>query len=185
MLGIRWQALWQWLRTYGKTVLITAVIVFFVRWKVVEPFYIPSASMEPTLRPLDRILVNKLKYQITEPKRWDVLVFRDPQDHSRNFIKRVVGLPGETLWIQDGEIYINGVKQQKPAALQPTFYTDYGRWGTLQPVTIPSDCYFVLGDNSPHSKDSRAWADPFVPRSEIIGEAMTIIWPPERIRLIE
>jgi signal peptidase I len=185
MLNIRWPALWQWLRTYGKTILITAVVVFCVRWKVVEPFYIPSASMEPTLKPLDRILVNKLKYRLEKPRRWDVLVFRNPQDHRQNFIKRIVGLPGETLWIQDGEVYINGAKQEKPDQIHAVFYTDIGKWGTLEPVKIPDGCYFVLGDNSERSKDSRSWENgPFVTQEEVIGEAVTIIWPPERMRLI-
>ncbi|HUU70676.1 MAG TPA: signal peptidase I [Planctomycetota bacterium] len=179
------RALWQWLSTYGKTILITAVVVFFIRWKVVEPFYIPSSSMEPTLKRLDRILVNKLKYRIERPQRWDVLVFKDPQDHRRNFIKRIVGLPGETLSIQDGEIYVNGVRQEKPDPLKSIFYTDIGRWGTLEPVHIPDGCYFVLGDNSERSLDSRLWKGPFVTEAEIVGEAVTVIWPPERVCLIK
>jgi len=179
------QALWQWARTYGKTILITAVVVFFIRWKVVEPFYIPSSSMDPTLKRLDRILVNKLKYQIGQPQRWDVLVFRDPKDHAHNFIKRVVGLPGETLWIQDGEVYVDGVRQDKPDPLKSVFYTDVGLWGTLEPVRIPDGCYFVLGDNSERSKDSRLWEGPFVPEADIVGEAVTVIWPPKRVCVIK
>ena len=184
MIRARWPAIWAWLRTYGKTIIITAAVVFFIRWKVVEPFYIPSSSMTPTLKPLDRILVYKLKYSLGEPQRWQVMVFKDPQDHHRNFIKRLVGLPGETLQIADGEVYINGVLQEKPPEVRSVYYTDDGQWGTLEPLEIPDGCYFVLGDNSERSKDSRLWENPFVSREEIIGEAVTIIWPPGRMQVI-
>jgi len=182
----RWQAITQWLRTYGKSIVITALVVFFIRWKVVEPFYIPSPSMAPTLKPFDRILVNKLKLSVSEPHRWQVLVFKDPRNHSRNLVKRLVGLPGETLQIIDGEIYIDGRKIEKPKPIRSVFYMDdsreYGPYGTAGPVEIPAGCYFFLGDNSRRSNDSRWWR--FVSRDELIGEAMTIIWPPARMQVI-
>ncbi|HUS59221.1 MAG TPA: signal peptidase I [Planctomycetota bacterium] len=180
------QAIAKWLRTYGKSIVITAVVVFFIRWKVVEPFYIPSPSMEPTLRPSDRILVNKLKLSVSEPQRWDVLVFKDPRNPSRNLIKRLVGLPGETLQIIDGDIQINGRKIEKPQSIRSVFYMDdsleYGPYGTFEPVRIPENCYFFLGDNSRQSNDSRWWS--FVNGGDLIGEAITIIWPLARVQFI-
>jgi len=185
MIDFKWSAFLQWLRTYGKTIFVTAVVVFFIRWKVVEPFYIPSSSMEPTLKRYDRILVNKIKYAVGTPERWQVLVFKDPHDPSRNFIKRLVGLPGETIRIEDGEIYVNDVRLEKPSQIHSVFYTDVGRWGTVEPVKVPDGCYFMLGDNSERSMDSRMWKDPFVPKADIIGEAVTIIWPFDRIQIIK
>ena len=172
----------QWIRAYGKTVAITVLIVFVIRWKVVEPFFIPSSSMAPTLKRLDRVLVSKIS--IGKPGRWEVIVFRDRENPHRTFVKRIVGLPGETLHIIGGEIFINEQPVKKPERLPSIFYTNAGRWGTAEPITIPEGCYFVLGDNSDSSKDSRVWRQPFVSRRDIVGSALTIIWPPSRIGLI-
>jgi len=176
----------QWLRTYGKTIAITVAVVFIVRWKVTEPFYIPSASMDPTLKRLDRILVSKISYGVGEPRRWDVIVFRhpEPEGGARNFVKRVVGLPGEKLQIIDGEIHINGEVEQKPEHLRSISYSNLGRWATKEELSIPKGSFFVLGDNTDFSNDSRGWPRPFVLRSDIIGKAVVVIWPPKRIRFI-
>ena len=174
----------QWLRTYGKTILITVAVVLVIRTLVVEPFFIPSSSMEPTLKRMDRILVSKISYSVGNPGRWDVLVFRNPEDGKSNFVKRVAGMPGERLQIIDGEIFIDDELQEKPKALRSVSYSDIGHWGTQEPVPIPADSYFVLGDNSNSSNDSRRWEDPFVPRKDIIGKAITIIWPPSRIHIV-
>jgi len=178
----KWAAAGRWMRAYGKTILITVAVVMVIRWQVIEPFYIPSASMAPTLKQLDRILVSKIAYLFHKPKRWEVMVFRDPQDHGRNFIKRVVGLPGESLLIIDGEVYINGHRAPKPSGRDSLVYTSRGTWGTREPVEIPAGCYFVLGDNSGSSSDSRTWK--FVPAGDIIGKAVTVIWPLNRIQVI-
>ncbi|NQT18286.1 MAG: signal peptidase I [Planctomycetes bacterium] len=174
----------EWLRTYGKTILITVAVVFVIRTLVAEPFFIPSSSMEPTLKRLDRILVSKISYAVSDPSRWDVLVFRSPEDGRSSFVKRVVGMPGEKLQIVDGEVFINDELQEKPATLRSIEYSDIGRWGTTEPLPIPAGSYFVLGDNSDSSNDSRRWKEPFVTREDIIGKAVTIIWPPGRIHLI-
>jgi len=180
----------RWLRTYGKTIAITIIVVFVIRWKVVEPFFIPSSSMEPTLNRLDRILVSKIAYAVGRPERWDVVVFRraNPGDgserRSRNFVKRIVGLPGETLQIVGGEIYINGERKEKPENIRRISYSNMGKWGTKEAVSIPANSYFVLGDNSDFSNDSRGWSNPFVARAEIIGKAVTVIWPPARFHFI-
>jgi len=173
-----------WLATYGTTVFLTVLFVFVVRWKVAQPFYIPSSSMEPTLHREDRILVSKVSYVLGKPARWDVAIFMEPRNHDRNFVKRIVGLPGETLQIIAGDIYINGRCVPKPKHLRGVFYTHEGVWGTSEPVRIPDDCYFVLGDNSSRSNDSRCWGRPFVRRSEIIGKAVSVIWPLSRARRI-
>jgi len=172
----------EWLRTYGKTVAITVLIVFLFRWQVAEPFYIPSQSMEPTLAPGDRILVFKLT---KKPERWDVIVFRNPDNPSQNFIKRVVGLPNEILQIKDGQIYINGTKLEKPDYIKSVFYTDSGENGILEPVKIKPGHYFVLGDNSSHSNDSRSWHFIFVGEDAVVGKAFSVLWPLNRIGRIK
>ena len=179
----------QWVRTYGKTIAITVIVVFVIRWKVVEPFFIPSSSMEPTLKQMDRILVSKITYNLGRPARWNVVVFRrrapdDPEKRNRNFVKRIVGLPGETLQIVGGEIYIDGKREKKPDSLRSISYSNMGKWGTKEAVSIPAGSYFVLGDNSDFSNDSRGWPHPFVLEKDIIGQAVTVIWPPGRIHFI-
>jgi len=169
-----------WLTKYGATIILAVLLVFIIRWKVVQPFYIPSSSMEPTLQRHDRIIVSKISYVLGEPKRWDVVIFMEPGNHGRNFVKRVVGLPGEKVQLIAGEVYINGKHIEKPTHLRNISYTHEGRWGTSRAVEIPENSYYVLGDNSSRSNDSRCWARPFVRRAEILGEAVGVAWPPGR-----
>lgn len=151
------------------------------RMFVFTPFKIPASNaMAPTLIPNDRILASRVTYRWQTPQRWEVAVFRYPPDRRRPFVKRVIGLPGESVEIRDGVILINGVKAAPPDALSKIQWLnagDYGKPG--QPAAVPSNCYFVLGDNGAASHDSRYWG--FVCRPEFIGKALFIFWPPERI----
>ncbi len=125
--------------------------------------------MEPTLNIQDRLVVNKFIYKIREPKRFDVIVFRFPNEEIKNdLIKRIVGLPGETVAITDGVVFIDGVKIKEVHSMNK----DHAYYG---PVVIPDDQYFCLGDNRPQSADSRVWG--FVPRKKIHGPAFLKIWP--------
>ena len=160
-----------------ESVAIAVILAVVIRFFLFQPFYIPSGSMEPTLKPDDRIIVNKFTYRFSQPKRGDVMVFKYPRDPKRDFIKRVVGLPGENLEIKDSVVYIN-----KKAVPQP--FLDPGlRFGSFGPVDIPDGNYFMMGDNRNNSEDSRVWGT--LPRENIVGKAMFIYWPLSRIGLVK
>jgi signal peptidase I len=160
------------------------------------PFYIPSGSMLPTLRVGDRILVNKLSYRFHDPGRGDIVVFKQGDDGhpgflhrlwnvvseglgrppagSRDLVKRVIGLPGETIEVRQQAIYINGSPLDEPWVARGTFEgTTHG------PVKIPPGMYFVMGDNRSQSQDSRFFGP--IPKNEIVGRAIFRVWPPSRI----
>ncbi|AGB40605.1 signal peptidase I [Halobacteroides halobius DSM 5150] len=163
------------IKEYLESIFWAIIISIFLIVFVVQAFYIPSGSMRPTLQPGDRILVNKLIYRFRDPKRGEVIVFKYPVNPNRKFIKRVIGLPGDTIKIVDGRVYVNGKPLEEDYTLEKS-YTDYPA------IKIPANNYFVLGDNRNNSKDSRFWG--FVPRENIIGKATVIFWPLNRINFI-
>jgi signal peptidase I len=179
-------------------VLVAFVLALLMKTFLVQAFFIPSSSMEPTLAVNDRVLVNKLTMTFREPQRGEVVVFSesDPADDERgaverfvdslvsgigiapppekDFIKRIIALPGETIEMRDGIIYIDG--QPLPEAthadggyLSAPHYTDFG------PVEVGPDEYFMMGDNRPSSSDSRQFGA--IPEDRIIGRAFVVIWP--------
>ncbi|TAK09421.1 MAG: signal peptidase I [Candidatus Manganitrophaceae bacterium] len=176
------------IREYAETLIIAIILALVIRTFVVQAFKIPSGSMIPTLNIGDHILVNKFIYgvrlpftdvtliPIREPHRGDIIVFRFPKDESKDFIKRVVGLPGDTIEVKNKEVYLNGQKQDEPFAI----HEDSNPAHTIPerdnfgPVSVPKDAYFVMGDNRDHSLDSRFWG--FVDFSKIKGQAFIIYW---------
>jgi signal peptidase I len=163
-----------------SAILLVAVLAsFLVRLYVVQTFYIPSGSMEPTLVQGDRILVNKLSVRFGTINPGDIIVFKaPPSEHCgdgnyADLVKRVIGLPGETVTSKGNAVYIDGHKLKEPW----TYYR------TLSPpihkITLKTNQYFVMGDNRANSCDSRFWGT--VPRSDIIGKAFFRIWPFSRI----
>ena len=172
------------IREYGESLLIAAVLALIIRTFIVTPFKIPTGSMEPTLMPGDKIFVNRFIYRISPPKRGDVIVFRYPENPRRDFIKRLVAFGGETIEIANGKIKINGKIVDTPQIFQKIYYYNRSAYGMADAqITVPDDCYFVLGDNSASSRDSRYWG--FVPRKLLLGEAFVIWWPPIRIGKIK
>lgn len=157
-----------------ESVAIAVLLAVVIRLFVLEPFYIPSGSMEPTLQERDRIIVSKMNYYFQEPKRGDIVVFKYPKDPKRNFVKRLIAKGGETVAIKDSRLYING--QQVPEDYLPPGLriADFG------PVAVPEGSYFMMGDNRNNSDDSRVWG--FLPEKLIVGKAILIYWPPERIK---
>ncbi|HIX64337.1 MAG TPA: signal peptidase I [Candidatus Mediterraneibacter colneyensis] len=149
--------------------ILTAV---FISNFIIVNAEIPSGSMENTIKPGDRILGNRLAYLNSDPERFDIIIFRYPDDESQLFIKRVIGLPGETVEIRDGSIYINGSDEP----LQDVNIKEPME-GSFGPYTVPEDCYFVMGDNRNNSKDSRYWENTFVTKDEILGKAFFKYWP--------
>lgn len=163
-----------------RNILVLSVFLAFgIRTFVAEARYIPSESMLPTLEVNDRLIVEKVSYRFREPRRGDVVVFR-PTDAIRkanpNFndalIKRIIGLPGETVEVKDGRVYIDGEALVESYIEEAPDYP----WG---PQIIPEDSYLVLGDNRNNSYDSHFWG--FVPDENLIGRAAVRVWPPDRL----
>ena len=160
--------------------LISFALVFgFVRPFVVEAFYIPSESMVHTLEVGDRVLVNKFIYRFTDPKRGDIIVFKSVEGGGElrdreDLIKRVVGLPGDTIEVRNGNLLVNGKRQNEPYVNQETvqFQTPYG------PKKVPKDHIFMMGDNRGNSADSRVFGP--LPEKNIEGEAFLRFWPLNR-----
>ncbi|MDD5561425.1 MAG: signal peptidase I [Candidatus Omnitrophica bacterium] len=183
------------LRDWIESIVIAFLLAMVIRTFVVQAFKIPTGSMRMTLQEGDLILVNKFIYgakvplinfylpAFRQPKRGDVVVFVYPEDKSKDFIKRLVGLPGETIEIKGGSIYVDDKPAGEPIFKQTYYYNrgDFAAEG--QKITVPEDSYFVLGDNSVSSKDSRYWG--FVPKENLLGQAMVIYWPIRRIRIIK
>ena len=161
------------------------LLVLVLRQFFVQAFVIPSESMKPTLKIHDRLLANKLIYKIREPQRWEVIIFKYPEDPSKYFVKRLVGLPGENLLIRNGSVGIDGMPQKPPDYISTHLYyysDEEGLYGVKTELPIPPRAYFALGDNSINSKDSRYWG--FVPKKNLVGKALFIYWPPWRMGII-
>lgn len=156
------------IRELLETIVLTLVTYFLVRTFVFETYRVVGQSMEPTLEQDQRLIVSKLRYRLHEPQRGDIVVFNDPQDPSRNLIKRIIGLPGEVLRIEQGQVYINESLIDEPYIRS---YTSYSQ----PPTAIPAGQYFVMGDNRNNSSDSRSWGT--LPRQDIVGTASFSYWP--------
>jgi len=163
-------------REIMESVVIAVMLAVVIRLFILEPFYIPSGSMEPTLKEFDRIIVSKVNYRFQEPKRGDVVVFKYPLDPKRNFVKRLIAVGGETVAIRNSRLYING-------QLVPEDYLPQGlRFADFGPKEVPEGSYFMLGDNRNNSDDSRVWG--FLPKDLIVGKAILIYWPPGRAGVV-
>lgn len=163
-------------REITESIVIAVLLAVVIRLFILEPFYIPSGSMEPTLQEGDRIIVSKLNYRFQDPARGDVVVFKYPLNKKRNFVKRLIASGGETVALKSSRLYINGEATPEdylPAGLR---FSDYG------PREVPQDNYLMLGDNRNNSEDSRVWG--FLPRDLMIGKAVLIYWPLDRVRII-
>ncbi|HET6780564.1 MAG TPA: signal peptidase I [bacterium] len=162
--------------------IIAALLSLLIITFVVQAFYIPSGSMEPTLMVGDRILVSKLSYRFGTVERGDVIVFHYPLNPGKDFVKRVVGLGGETVELRDGVVLINNtpIKELYPTALGGGDRSCTSSYG---PQRVPAGQIFVLGDNRCNSEDSRFFG--FVPRVNVVGRAGFIYWPPPRLSLVQ
>ena len=170
------------LRENVESIVWAVVIALVIRTFIVAPFKIPSGSMHPTLLEGDRILVSKFTYRFRPPERGEIVVFRFPENPKRPFIKRLAGRGGDKVEIRDGQVYVNGA-QEPSQVMRQLYYHNQGEYGQPgQVVDVPSNEYFVLGDNSASSHDSRFWG--FVPKRLMIGKALCIFWPPQRIRIL-
>ena len=162
----------------GDIIMVAVVIlaVFLLEKFVLLNAKIPSESMQNTIMVGNRIFGSRLAYKEEGPERYDIVIFKYPDDESQLFIKRVIGLPGDVIDIHDGYVYVNGSAEP----LTDSFCPEPGMTeeGFLSyPLTVPDNCYFMLGDNRLHSKDSRYWDNPFVKREKILAKAVLRYWP--------
>lgn len=165
-----------WWRETIETILWALVLALILRAFVVQAFWIPSGSMIPTLDPGDRVLVAKFWHVVSEPKRGQVIVFKYPVDPSRDFVKRIIALPGETVRMENGTVLVNG------AAISEPYVVNHDNFN-MPEMKVPDKHYFVMGDNRPNSQDSRFWG--FVPKTFIKGPAFVRYWPLSRIGLLQ
>lgn len=191
------------------TLVALALVFFVIRPFVVQAFFIPSSSMEPTLmgdsHRQDRVLVNKYLYHLRPPKRQEIVVFHAPPaalmdpSQKQDFIKRLIGVPGDVVEVRGNRAIINGVPLDEPYlppdALneRPFLFDDAGDPSDFGPVTVPPGKYLMMGDNRNNSHDSRRWGryqndtfvhEPFVDADRVLGKAMCVFWPPQGMRLL-
>lgn len=167
----------------AQTILIAASIFLVIYIFLFRPFQVSGDSMFPTYKDHQYILTNLIGLRFGDPKRGEVVVFHAPPDKEKDFIKRIIGLPGEIILLQDGFVYINGNKLDESSYLGSGVKTFGGSFlKDNQPFKIPSSYYFVMGDNRAYSSDSREWG--ILKKSEIIGRSMLVYWPPTDARVI-
>ena len=167
-----WKELWE----YIKMIIFVVVVVLIVNNFLLINARVPSESMEKTIMTGDRFFGNRLAYLFDDPERFEIVVFKYPDDESQLFVQRVIGLPGETVEIKDGKVYINGSETPLDDSFTPETPTgDYG------PYVVPEGSYFMLGDNRNHSGDSRFWKQPYVEKEKIVGKAIFRYFPGVKI----
>jgi signal peptidase I len=176
------KALWLTIVEWGILIASALIIALLIKTFLFQAFYIPSESMSPTLEKNDRVLVNKLSYKMHPVHRGDIIVFKAPEGVSpdvKDLVKRVIGLPGETVeGRSDHHVYIDGKILDEPW-LPKGLGTD-----PFPKYTVPPDSYFVMGDNRPNSNDSRLFPTHFIKKSDIVGRVFVRIWPLNRIDIL-
>jgi len=169
-----WQGLvYEWV----PTLVYALAIALVLRTYAVASFIIPSGSMKDTLLEHDLLIANKLSYKLlgAEPQRGDVMIFKPPHEPKKDYIKRVIGLPGDLVEVSDGTVYINGEPLPEDYIKEPPLEN-------MEPMVVPEGEYFMMGDNRNHSLDSRKWGT--VKLNKFEGKALFIFWPPNRIHLL-
>lgn len=150
-----------------QVLVVSIAIVVPIRFFLAAPFYVKGASMEPNFFDHEYLIIDEISYRVSDPKRGDIVVFRYPGDPSQFFIKRVIGLPGETVEIADGKVKIYNNEHSNGVVLDETAYLDQTQTGGTKTVTLKADEYFLMGDNRASSLDSRIFGP--VKRSAIVG----------------
>ena len=159
----------------GEQALLGCLLAIATTLFVMQGFCVSGECMQPHLVTGERVLASKLAYHLGEPRRGQIVIFGYPKDPKQIYVKRVIGLPGETVAIQSGSVLINGKLLAEP-------YKTYEAHGDMAPHAVPAGQYFVMGDNRDVSDDSRYWGD--LPRSDIIGQAVACYWPPSRCQVL-
>jgi len=159
-----------------QTLILAGLLIIFFRAFIFQNYLVEGNSMLPTLEPQERLIVGRIHYLIGQPQRGDVIVFQFPQDPERDFVKRVIGLPGETVTIEQGQVFIDG----RP--LPAETYVVHADSRSAGPVTLAAGEYWVMGDNRAGSSDSRSWGP--LQKRLIIGKAWFVYLPLSRIGLV-
>ena len=165
------------IRDAARDLILALVAVTFAILFLVQPVRVEGTSMQPQLEDEERIFVSKISYRVFDIQRSDVVVFHFPGDPNKSFIKRVIGMPGETVQVIRGQVFIDS--QALPEPYVPGAYRDQTSYG---PVIVPANSYFVMGDHRSVSNDSRHWG--CVPASSVFGKALVKYWPPHDIGLV-
>lgn len=168
--------------SWVKIVIIAVVVAFAINNVIIINATVPTCSMEATINKGNRMIGFRLEYVFSSPKRGDIIIFKYPDNENENYVKRVVGLPEETIEIREGIVYITDKSGENTIKLKEDYvYLDNGKYeirGDFPKTKIPKGCYFVLGDNRNNSKDSRFWKTThFVKESQILGKAMFVYYP--------
>lgn len=165
-----------------EAVVTAGAIFLFVYLLILQPHKIKGASMLPNFEDGELLLTDKISYRIGNPKRGDVVVFRAPPSKEDDFIKRIIGLPGETISIESGKVYIDGVPLEEDY-IPPSIATLSGSFlSEGKQIAIGTDEFFVLGDNRGHSSDSRSWG--FIKKEDIVGKAWLVYWPVNKLGIV-
>ncbi|OED34224.1 signal peptidase I [PVC group bacterium (ex Bugula neritina AB1)] len=192
----------------AESILVAFICAMFIKTFLIQAFKIPSPSMVPTLKIGNRLLATKFNFRFREPKRGEVIIFKSPSDPKKEFVKRLVGLPGDKIFIKNGQVWINDTLFKNPA-LDVYYYnmishmrsyvkgnhihydTRQGAYQRYfqglgldgQTFFVPKDSYFVLGDNSPNSSDSRYWG--YIPKHMVHGKVLLVYWPLHKFRIVK
>ena len=154
---------------------IALAAALFINYVIIINSVVPSGSMESTIMTNSRMMGLRVSYWFSDPQRGDIVVFKYPDDPSQNFVKRVIGLPGDVVEIKAGVTYVNGEVLDEPYLNEPPYPRDFG------PYEVPEGHYFMMGDNRNNSNDSRYWKSTYVPREYVLGKALFVYWPLNRI----
>lgn len=157
------------------SILIAVVLAFFIRYFIVELYMVEGPSMRPTLINGERLVVNKFLYRFKTPERGEIVVFRYPKDPSRDFIKRIIAVPGDTIEIKEGRVFVNGQLQNETYILEKTR-------GSYPLATVPAGHVFVMGDNRNNSEDSRFRDVGMVSYDMLKGKAVVVFWPLDQMK---
>lgn len=166
-----------------ETIVIALAIFVVVYLFLVQPHQVKGQSMFPKFHDGEYILTNKVSYRFHPPERGDVVVFKSPNNAEVDFIKRIIGVSGETVKIMNGKVFVNGIELDENNYLPSDYVTNAGAFAREnQDLLVPEGEYFVLGDNRSHSSDSREWG--FVPFKDIVGKAWFRYWPINRLGIV-
>jgi signal peptidase I len=161
-------------------IIVAAVIALVLNNFVIANSRVPTGSMENTIMSRSRVIGSRLAYLKDDPQRGDIVIFHYPDDESIYYVKRVIGLPGETVMIEDGKVYINGsdTPLDEPYLAEPME-------GSYGPYTVPEGCYFMLGDNRNNSRDARFWENKYVKKDKIIAKVLFCYYPISRFGAVK
>lgn len=178
------RAIYTFLMDTVQTILLAAAVFLVIYVFLFRPFEVNGQSMYPTFHNGELILTNLISIKLGTPQRGDVIVLQAPDDPEKDYIKRVIGIPGDTVMLKEGDIYINNQKLDESKYISQDIRTNGGTFlPENQSITVPSRSYFVVGDNRSNSKDSRTLG--FIKQEAVIGKSFFVYWPPNRMRLVQ